>query len=278
MNKKILIPIITLLLLSLVSASILVEESDSASRYKELKEEIKDCHKSSLKASQNREECQKLLKDFRKSAKPHLINRVERQLSILQTLKSKVEASDIENKQELLDNIDKRIQKLKDMQEKIKKLQEEPANKELRDMALLLKNTIEDSQHDGRLASGHMLSNRISGIIIKAEKLETKLNRVLERLQASGQDTSKANQNLEDFKKNIELAKQKHKSALEKLKEAREKNNKELAREAHALLKEAHKNLQEANAELREFAKNVKNLKQGREELEKETKQDSEEK
>lgn len=272
MNKKILILIITLLLLSLISASALAEENDATSKYKGLKEDIKDCHKSSLKASQNREECQKLLRDFRKSAKPHLINRVDRQLSILQALKAKVESSDIENKQELLDNINKRMQKLTELQTKIDKLQEEPANKELRDMALLLKNAIEDSQHDGRLASGHMLSNRISGIITKAEKLETRMNRALERLQASGQDVSQAREELDSFNNNIKLAKQNHRNAVEKLKEAREKNNRDLAKEAHALLKEAHKNLQEAHRNLKEFVTKTKGLKQGKEELEKETK------
>ncbi|MDD4877877.1 MAG: hypothetical protein PHO02_02465 [Candidatus Nanoarchaeia archaeon] len=106
---------------------------------------------------------------------------------------------------------------------------------------------------------------RMAGIVVKAEHLAAKLERVMERMAENGKDTAEVEPLVDEFKALLETAKIKFKSAHSLLLEVRtselaeeEKNAK--MDESNALIKESKQALQDANAKLREIFLKLKEV------------------
>ena len=232
--------------------------------YRALKKEIKNCGKDKVESKSVK--CQETLKKFRGKAKTFFAETADKQIALLNNLKTRIEASDLENKQELLTRIDNELSKLQEIKATLNRMPENPTDAELKDVAELLKREVHADKDLVLGAREGLLSTRLSGIVERAEKLETKLDKVLERLKATGQDTSAAQKEVDEFKKSVASARENHNKALAKFKEG----TKEASRQGHELLKEAHKDLKEAHEHLKALTKQLRSLKQGKEELDKE--------
>ncbi|HZX44504.1 MAG TPA: hypothetical protein VFF28_02360, partial [Candidatus Nanoarchaeia archaeon] len=97
---------------------------------------------------------------------------------------------------------------------------------------------------------------------VKSKQLEVKLERVLERMEEQGQNTTDIQPVIDRFNAKIESARISYETALGKFKqainEADAEKAKDLAGEGNGFMKEAQKSLQEAQKVLKEVIQKIK--------------------
>ncbi|HIH26119.1 hypothetical protein J4476_02745 [Candidatus Woesearchaeota archaeon] len=232
---------------------------ESRKGYKELKEEAKKCSKTTLKTKET-PECSEKVREFKAEAKPFLKISSEEILKVLENEKKRVEASDLENKEEHIAALDELITKLKTIQDKISRMPEDSARTELKDIALLLRKNLQETRNSVKEVNGAFLGKRVGEIIKKAESMEKKMQKILDRLKTDGKDISSVQPDVDKFKANVASAKENHAKASVKIEEARTTKNKELKTEALKLLSDAHKNLKDANENLKDVVAKIREL------------------
>ncbi|MBU1245967.1 MAG: hypothetical protein ABIJ20_00940 [Nanoarchaeota archaeon] len=105
----------------------------------------------------------------------------------------------------------------------------------------------------------NLYKNRIGQIIVRAEQLEVKLDKILDRAGESGYDTGELSKLINNFNELVASARDKYYDSQEILEDFHGKDT-ELVREAHALLKAAHQDLSSAQKILRDILHEIKGI------------------
>ncbi|MDI6737678.1 MAG: hypothetical protein QME12_04150 [Nanoarchaeota archaeon] len=210
------------------------------------------------KASPESEECAKAREELRASAKEKLLKHADIILNSLESGKEKAVASEyLTDKEEAaaVAFFDEQIAKFTAIKTEIESAETKEAIVEAgKELAVAWK----EMKHKINAYIESASNARMAGIVVKAEHLAAKLERVMERMAENGKDTSAVEPLVAEFKAKLELAKTKFKSAHSLLLEVRTselsgEDKKAKLDEANALVKEARKALQDANAKLREI-------------------------
>ncbi len=250
------------------------------STIRDLKQELKKCKE------QETEKCRVKILSVTVESKAFLLSTVETLITLQTQAITKVEASDFEGKVDVLARLQVDLDVLNKLKIDIEALGEKPAKEDVKRIAKELKEHWAVSKHRLTLGTGFVMSVRIAGILVKSEKLETKLNKTLEKLKEKGYDTNKADTKLVEFsthiaeaKAQLEIAKVKYSEARIQqfsLKEPQNSTNvsyKGLQKQAHDALRNAHEHLKLAHQTLKDIVKEIKTTKEGEKVLEEETKE-----
>jgi len=235
--------------------------------------------KGKLKACKNTEECNQLRGQTRERAKEFLLKTADNILEHLNKIKAKVESNEDlseEEANEILEKIDGMIKEIEDAKSTIESSEDKD---EIIEAAKTIKQAWVSIRKRLAIHTGRIINARIGGIIVKIKQLEVKLEKILERMEEKGIDTSEIQTLVDDFNAKTNEAKENYESALDKFKEAASKEVKtahELAVEGHRYMKAAHKSLQEAQKLLRDIVLSIKQ-KGGQEELTAVTEEEAEE-
>ncbi len=126
------------------------------------------------------------------------------------------------------------------------------ATKEEYKTALLkLKDSVKKAQEYIRTFVPQAFNYRLGGVLVKAERLTAKLEKLLQKAQERGRDATKAKPLVESFKKTVGEAKQKFEEAKKLFSQNKLEDAKATMREAHQLLKKAHETLKQIHAALK---------------------------
>lgn len=218
------------------------------------------------KNSLESEECIKAKGELRGVAKDKLLNHADAYMGILEQIKTRAEQNDALTEEESLKIIsfaDEKIAELESIKEEISSAE---TKEEILDAAKKLKAAWDGIKFRAKAYVGHLLNSRMAGIIVSADHLEAKLERVLERMAANGKDTSTVEPLVSDFNDKIALAKEKFKASQSAFLEiiesveitAEEKSAK--IQEAQDFLREAKTAIQDANAILRQIVQQLNAL------------------
>ncbi len=235
---------------------------EAREKFKESREKIKD-NREKLKecVGLKTDKCNNIRATVKANAKPFLTNSADAILKLLENLKNKVEASNLEDaeKAELIAEIDASIAKINEAKVSADALTEGATNEEIKESAKEIKEAWKEARKDVKRIAGELVHFRVGEIIKKAEKLEDRLNRVLEKAKAAGKDTSALQSLIDQFHQKIADARQKYENAKAKYTEAKTAGDVDaLVKEANALLKEAHKDLKEAHRILKDIVRELK--------------------
>jgi len=225
-------------------------------KFKDAKKKIEACK------DQDTDECSQLRDQIRERARESLLKTADRILEHLNKIKAKVDSSEDlsdEEAAEILKKIDEMIQEIEDAKSTIE-------TSEDKDEILEAAKTIKQSwvRIKKRLAihTGRIVNARIGGIIVRVKQLETKLEKILDRMEDKGIDTSEVQSLVDEFNVKIEEAQSNYESALDKFKEAVSAEDvetaHELAKEGHRYMKAAHESLKEAQKLLRDIVRSIK--------------------
>ena len=177
-----------------------------------------------------------------------------------------IESSDLENKDELVAEIDERIQTVNDA---MANLGEDPTKEELKEAAKILREQWRTIKKHLAVTAGEILRFKMAGFLVRIEHLEAKLDKTLARLESKGYDVSELEGQISTFKEHVAEARDLHAQAVVKFSEAKQSSDPSvLVKEGHALLVEAHKHLKLAHETLKEIVKTIKGLPEGEDELE----------
>ncbi len=244
---------------------------EEAKSFLELRAHLREC-----KGDFSSDICKEIRVKVKTQAKDHLIQTADKIIELLQRLKIKTDASNIDNKVQLSADIDASIKQVTTIKTNIEGLPVEARPDQLRANAKELKEVWSTTRKTIKLGVGTTVNFGIKNIILQAEKLELHLDTVLAKLKADGKDVSKVDVSVTEFRTHISKAKelaaqaQAHFDAARTNKdnfEAEVKQGQELHVQARSELNLAHKSL-------RIVVQTLKEIKGAEQELEKESSKD----
>ncbi|MEW6063150.1 MAG: hypothetical protein AB1571_02155 [Nanoarchaeota archaeon] len=218
------------------------------------------------------ERCKSVRADIRSNAKPFLLNSADMVLKLLDNLEARISNSNMtdEEKSNLLADIDAKIKEVEDAKAKIEGLTKNSTNEEIKEAANVIRTAWIDTRKDVKRVTGHFINFRIGEIIVRAERLEVRFDKVVEKAKADGKDTAQLESLISQFKEKIEEAKEKYNLAKGKYIEAKTAGDVDaVIREANQYLKDAHSKLKEAQSILKSIVQEIR--KQGQEKTLEET-------
>jgi hypothetical protein len=214
----------------------------------------------------NSTECIQVREQVEEQSREYLARMADLVLGSLEKIKARVEASEDlteEEKEELIADLDERASAVEEAKTTV---EESEDRAEILEAARLIRNEWIKTRPLLRRAAGVVISARMGGIIIQSERLEIKLNRILDRLENEGKDVAEAQDLVDDFGKKIDDAKESHQEAIEKFRAAKNETGEashDLLVEGHKALKEAHTSLKEAREILRDAVAEIKAIENG---------------
>lgn len=217
------------------------------------------------KTAPESEECTKAREELRASAKEKLVKHADIILNSLESGKEKAVASEYLTDEEEADAaafFDGQIAKFTVIKAEIESAE---TKEDIVAAAKKLSEAWQEMKHRINAYIEYASNARMAGIVVKAEHLAAKLERVMERMAENGKDTAAVEPLVEEFKDLLETAKTKFKSAHSllfeiKTKELTAEEKKTKLDEANALIKDSKKALQDANAKLREIFQKLKEV------------------
>ena len=216
-----------------------------------LKDVLKECESSET------DECRQKLVSHKEDTKTFLLNAADAIIAQLEKIKARVQSSEDlseEEATELLNRIDAQIAKVREARASVEALTSESSRADIKDAAKQIREIWGNIKHNVAKDAERLIHSRIGGIIVRSKHLETKLNRILERMAENGKDTSSVESLVDEFNSALDEAKQYYDQAIEKFKskdEASVKEAQELRNKAHLALKKAHETLKQIHRELK---------------------------
>lgn len=244
-----------------------INYKEEVREFKELRVKLRECR------GESTEECKDVRVKIKAQSKEHLLTTADKILELLERMKTRVENSKIENKAELLADIETSLNQVNELKVKIEALPADPQAHEVRDLAKQLRTAWKDVRHTIKVGVGATVNFGLKGVLVRAEKLEMRLDKVVTKLKAEGEDTSEAEQHIADYKTHLAEAEKLTLEAKAKFEAARtNKENFEAdVKAGHELLVQARTELKEAHASLKLAVRTLKGLENGEETLEEET-------
>jgi len=219
-----------------------------------IKDEWQDCKNS------DEEVCEEIKNEFLGYGKNYIINAADILLNYLEQLYNNIELSDMneEEKEEALAEVQEQMDAVE-----AAKLKAESAEtkEEIRDSLDELKNLLNKYKLKIKNRVTNLFRYKVGEIIVRAEQLEIKLERLLARAEESGYDTDELNNLIDEFNFLVESARNNYYEAKEILDEFHSKSpDSNKVQEAHDLLKLAHQDLSAAQKILRDILHEIKGI------------------
>lgn len=206
------------------------------------------------------EDCVAAKAELMQLAKDKLTDQIDILLENLEQIKAKAESNEDLSEDELQKVQDFVEEKKAELEEIRSEIEAAETRDEIVDAAKKLKQAWNRERIQAHI--GYMVNARMAGVIVNADHLEAKLERVLERMIENGKDTSVVEPLVADFDSKLVVAKEKFEASQDLFAEARELEAQDRAtkvQEAQALLKESKDALREANAILKDIVQELRN-------------------
>jgi len=192
---------------------------------------------------QETEECKLARRDAHDSAKEYLLNSIERAKGHLEQLQAKIASSEGMSEEEVLEMTDEINEGLNGLSGLAEDVDEAETKEDIKDAAAELETIWKKQKQKAEKYAGRVIHAKVGEIVVQAQQLETKMERVLARLEAKGVDTSGFD--AEAFSGYVEAARSKFEEARTLFAEGEVSQAKMAVREAHQSLKQAHNALRD---------------------------------
>jgi len=224
-------------------------------KYREAKQNLEQT-KEQLKQCKGKGDvqCTETRKQARKQSHQFLLNAADRVLGLLEKTKQRLQESEEmteEAKAEATEEIEQRMSEIASVRETIEEMGEDATKDEIKEATGIMKHAWNKSNKEIKSKAGKAAAGKIGGVIVKIEKLETKLERTIEQLQNQGKDTAPIEEAMEKFQNHVSLAKEEHAKAMEKFQSGKANEATQHIRAAHNQIKDAHMILKDAVRKIR---------------------------
>ncbi|MBU2589148.1 MAG: hypothetical protein KKB39_00115 [Nanoarchaeota archaeon] len=212
------------------------------------------------KDSPDSEECNLAREELTLLAKDKLLDQIGILLENLEQIQAKAEENEALSEEDL----QKVLTFVEEKKAQLELIKAEIEAAETKDEIVEAAKNLKQAWNKERVQAhvGFMLNARMAGILVSADHLEAKLERVLERMIENGKDTSVVEPLVADFDSKLVVAKEKFEASQDLFAEARELEAQDRAtkvQEAQALLKESKDALREANVILKDIVQELRN-------------------
>jgi len=206
--------------------------------------------------------------ELKQKTKDYLLRAIDFAQAQLQVMKSRVENSEIEsipfNAVTIIDGHTAQLEQMKS------KVEQANSTQELKDAHKELKEIVVDINLETRYYMGIVLNNRIDNFIIKVDNVSIRLDSAIEKLKANGNDTTKLEKEVADFKDAVKKAKEfqiktndlyaTHNGFANDGNVTNERNGNRFLEQGNKLQKETTKDLRNAGNQVVQFVKDLRRL------------------
>ena len=220
---------------------VMQKHQQAKERIKERREQLTACKDSET------ESCKGLRKETKRNTKNYMSGVAEHMLSMIAKTKERVEASDMpdEQKREILTKLDAQAEEVASALDSMEELGEESSKEDFKEAAKVLRESWKETKKGIKKGVGTAAANKIRAAGVRMERLSAKVQKMLERLESSGQDVSAATEQLAKYDENLASAKAAREEAQAKYQSGDIEGAVEKTKEAHRYLLEAHKALKQ---------------------------------
>jgi len=240
----------------------------------ENRERLRECKEEAT------EDCKLVVKEVKKDVKDFLLGAAGRILAALEKVQSKITESSMtdDKKLEILADIEERIAAVEAAKESINALTETSTKAEIKEMTAELKDAWKGARAELKTGVGRLANEKIHGVIVKSEQLQTKLERTIAKLSEQGYDVSGVEELKASFDAKLADAKTHYDAAVAMYaQEVVPGEVDALMKEANAEMKAAQESLKEAHEILKEIVDEIKGVQEKGIEEENETEVEEEE-
>ena len=231
-----------------------------------LRQQLKECKEDTS------EECESIRAQFAVKSKPFLSSSAAAALASIEKIEAGIEMSaelSEEERLEMLEELGTKKTGLEAAAEVIADLDEVAAPEELQEAAEQLRTAWKDAQNVMRKHVGKMLNNRLGGIVVQLEQLQTRLDKVITKLEEKGYDVTALADYTADFNEEVASIKAHHQAAVDLHAEGN-------VREAHQELKEAQLGIKETRKLLGSIVHEIKQTAKEEQAAQREAKKENE--
>lgn len=219
------------------------DQKDRIKAIKDEKPKIKENADDFVKRCKKQEtsECKEKFNNLKENLGNHYVNvleMLEKQLNI-------IKGSGID--------VSKQVDSINALKTRVNAINEQTTKEELRKLHSDIKSLTKEIKEFHQKSKRMIALNKFGGVLNKAEKLEKKLDKILENAKRKSGDTSKLSSLIEEFKSYVAKAKE-YQTEITRLTDGNMSNVTELMKKAHAELKEAHTVLTKIHQELKDKA------------------------
>ncbi|MDP2909046.1 MAG: hypothetical protein Q8N77_04550 [Nanoarchaeota archaeon] len=244
--------------------------------FEKVRERAKEINTEFLKAKQDfkrcTENCEEKEAKVLEQAKSFLTNTADSIIKHLEKIRNRVESSEDLTEEEATEIITKIDAQIKELEDAKAKAEAATTKDELKEATKTIRDDWKKIRNHADWYVGKLALAKHGGVIVKLKHLELRLQKVLERMEENGKDTStiqplvdEFNTHVEEAKKNFELATAKF-LEFRNLPEPKGEAGNKLIQEAQGYMKKSKEHLGLAQQKLKEIVKAVKEAK-GEEEL-----------
>lgn len=253
-----------------VSAQILKERNDQVKiKYQQAREQYqKEVNfyknarqdflnaKAKLQQSKNAEN-KKALDEAARNYLVKAVNSLIKRLEVIKNWISNRGALSESEKQSIIAEIDQDIDWLNEKLEKI----DTASPEEIKEKAKIVREYWKNHRLKVKRVVGQIWAARINFVINKAENFSTKVDAEIQRIKATGKDTSQLEAWLNDFNKKLNLAKEKYEAAKAKFQAISDLTDADqLFREGHQFIIQANQYIKQAHVQLVQVVKEMKKI------------------
>jgi len=138
-----------------------------------------------------------------------------------------------------------------ELNSKLEAVKSAATKEEYKNALMELKDSVKKAQDYIRAFLPQTFNYRLGGVLIKAEQLGARLEKLLQKAKERGKDVTKVTPLVESFKKTLGESKQKFEEAKKLFSQNKLEDAKTVMKEAHQLLKKAHEILKQIHASLK---------------------------
>ncbi len=219
---------------------------------------LKDCK------GQNTQECEEARSNAKSTVIASLKTDIAQVSSLLDSAKTRVSESKLENKDEIAADLDAQINAVASVKVEIDALSDSSSKADAQKAAKDLRKVVQEARQSLQAGAHSLVANKLGDVIQLSQALETRLNNALAHLKAKGMDTSSID--VTSFKAKINVAAQAHQEGIvlmEQAKAAQPGQKDELMKQATQKFQDSQKSLKDAHALLQDILRSIKTLKGG---------------
>jgi len=228
---------------------------EARNRFREARAKVQE-RKDALAACKGdeSEDCVKKREEGKQDAITALQNAVDSAIAELEKVKARIEESEDlteEEAQRLTAGLDEKLAKLEEVAQQIDNLNEESTKEEVKAAAQNLRSVLKEIKQGAKDTAGKLVNARIGRVVVRARHLEDNLNKVLERAENAGMDTSVLSGLVDEFNRQLDDAQAAYEQAAQDWRGQKPEAARESMQKATQLLKQAHETLKEIFHELK---------------------------
>lgn len=220
---------------------------EAQQKFTQAKKKLQECE------DDDSEECEEVRARIQANAQDYLLRTADMILDAIAKLKEKVNAAEELSEEEAADalaDLEESEFEIEDAKATIEAMDKNTSKDDVKEAAKIISNAWKKAQKHLRITSGKLVNSKVGTIVLRSKNLGIRLEKLLEKMEEVGKDTSGVESLVGEFHILLDEAEAYHDKSIEAFKDNDDAKTHEYAKEAYEKLRDAQKKLAEIMREI----------------------------